>query len=325
GFYRVRYAPPLLEALLADLPAAKLTPLERHALASDAHAAALSGSAPLADLLGVIRALSGDDDPDVWTSLASSLVFLVRVATGTQTEPLATALVREVAGPALTRVGWEPGEGESDRTATLRAVLVGLLGGAGRDPDVRSRARELFEAWLADRSSVPPDLVDPVLHTTARLGDPSDYDRILERFRSATTPQEEVTTLAALSSVEDTALFARTIELYLSEEVRTQNAPLVLSAALRSVAGGRLAWGAVKQRWDEINDRYPSNSISRLLSGLAAQADPVLAADARAFLGEHPIPQGAKQIAQILETMDVNARFLSAVGPTLPEALSGPG
>jgi len=321
GFYRVRYSAGLLQALLGDLAAAKLTPLERHALAGDTHAAVVSGQAPVSDLLKVIRALSGDDDPDVWTSLATSLAFLVRVATGTVAEQLATALVREVAGPALARVTWEPAEEEGDRTATLRAVLVGLLGGPGHDPEVRAKAKALFDAWLADRSSVPADLVDPVLHTTARVSDPADYERILDRFHAAATPQEEVRTLAALSSVEDPALFARTVELYLSDDVRTQNAPLVLAGALRSVAGGPLAWDAVKRGWDEINERYPSNSISRLLSGLAAQADPALASDARAFLAEHPIPQGAKQIAQTLETMDVNARFVTEVGPTLADAL----
>jgi len=321
GFYRVRYAPALLAALLGDLAAAKLTPLERHALASDTHAAMLAGMAPVADLLEVIRALAGDDDPDVWTSLASCLAFLVRVAHGTEAEDLATALVREVARPALGRVGWDPVEGEGARTATLRGVLVALLGGPGQDPEVRARAKALFECWLADRASVPPDLVDPVLHTTGRLSDPADYDRILQRFRSAATPQEEVSTLVALSSVEDPALFARTVELYLSSEVRTQNAPQALAVALRSVVGGALAWESVTQHWAEINERYPSNSISRLLSGLAAQASPALAADARAFLIDHPIPQGAKQVAQTLETMDVNARFLTEVGSTLPDAL----
>jgi hypothetical protein len=200
-------------------------------------------------------------------------------------------------------------------------VLVGLLGLTGRDPRVRAKAKELFEAWLVDRSSIPPDLVDPVLHTTARLGDPADYERILDRFRNAATPQEELRALAALSSVEDPALFTRTIELYLSTEVRTQNAPLVLAAGLRSAVGGREAWEVVRRRWVEVNVRYPSNTISRLLSGLAGQADAQLAADARGFLSEHPLPQGAKQVAQTLETMDVNARFATEVGPTLADAL----
>jgi puromycin-sensitive aminopeptidase len=321
GFYRVRYASGLLRALLDDLASAGLTPLERHELVSDAHAAVLSGQAPVTDLLEVIRALAGDDDPDVWTALASSLSFLARVARGGEAEPLVAALVREVAGPALSRLGWEPAEGEGDRAAALRGVLVALLGGAGADADVRARAKGLFEAWLADRSSVPPDLVGAVLQITARLADAADYERILDRFRHAATPQEEVRALAALSAVEDATLFTRTVELYLSTDVRTQNAPLVLAAALRSVVGGREAWETVRRRWVEVNERYPSNTISRLLEGLAAQADPVLAADARAFLSEHPLPQGAKQVAQILETMDVNARFATQVGPTLADAL----
>ncbi|MEO5678132.1 MAG: M1 family metallopeptidase, partial [Acidimicrobiales bacterium] len=242
GFYRVRYSSGLLQSLLADLPVAALTPLERHTLASDTHAAVLSVQAPVADLVEVIRALAADEDPDVWSALSSSMSFLARVARGGEAEPLVAALVREVAGPALARLGWEPAPGEGDRTLALRAVLVGLLGGAGQDGEVRARAKALFEAWVADRSAVPPDLIDPVLHTTARLGDPADYERILERFRAAATPQEELSTLVALASVEDPGLFARTLELYLSPEMRTQNAPHALSVALRSAVGGRLAW-----------------------------------------------------------------------------------
>jgi len=321
GFYRVRYASGLLRALLDDLASARLSPLERHGLVNDAHAAMLSGQAPVTDLLEVVRALAGDDDPDVWTALAASLSLLARVARGSEAEPLLAALVGEVAGPALGRLGWEPVEGESDRSAALRGVLISLLANAGRDAVTQSRAKTLFDAWLVDRSSVPPDLVGPVLHTVARLGDPADYERILERFRAAATPQEEVRALAALSSVEDPELFARTIELYLSTEMRTQNAPMVLAAALGSAVGGRAAWEAVRSRWVEINERYPSNTLSRLLEGLAAQVDPGLAADARAFLSEHPLPQGAKQVAQTLETMDVKVRFATEVGPTLADAL----
>jgi puromycin-sensitive aminopeptidase len=321
GFYRVRYAPSLLQSLVDNLASAQLSALERHALASDTHAAVLSGHVPVTELVKVLRALASDDDPDVWTGLASSLSFLSRVARGGQAEPLVAALVRTVAGPALTRLGWEPVANEGDRTAALRGVLVGLLGGVGCDSDVRSQLKVLFETWLVDRSALPPDLVSPMLQIIARMGDRADYDRTLARFRSATTPQEEIRTLAALSAVEDIGLLARTVELYLSTEVRTQNAPLVLSAALANVVGGRHVWETVVRRWDEINERFPSNMISRLLQGLAAQADPVLAADARSFLSQHPIPQGAKQVGQILETMDVNARFATEVGPTLADTL----
>jgi len=321
GFFRVRYASGLLQALLDDLASAGLTPLERHALVSDAHAAVLSGQAPLSDLLEVVRALAGDDDPDVWSALASSLNLLSRVARGGATEPLVAALVREVARPALGRLGWEPSSGESDRSGALRGVLIALLGGTGNDPEVQVRAKALFEDWLVDRTSVPPDLVGPVLQTTARLGDPADYERILDRYRHATTPQEEVRALAALASVEDPALFTRTVELYLSTEIRSQNAPMVLAAALASAVGGRVAWEAIRQHWVEINERYPSNTITRLIEGLAAQVDPLLASEARAFLNEHPLPQGAKQVAQVLETMDVKARFATDTGPTLADAL----
>ena len=46
------------------------------------------------------------------------------------------------------------------------------------------------------------------------------------------------------------------------------------------------------ERWDEMNERFPSNSIVRMLSGIRSVNDPALAADVEAFIAEHPVPQG---------------------------------
>ena len=75
-----------------------------------------------------------------------------------------------------------------------------------------------------------------------------------------------------------------------------------------------LAWARVRERWDEINERFPSNSIVRMLDGIRAVADPTLAADVEAFLAEHPVPQAKQTVAQHLERMQVTVALARARG-----------
>lgn len=317
GFYRTGYSSSLLRSLLDNLADAGLAPLERFVLVSDTWAGVRAGLAPVSDFVEVSRALAGDDDPDVWSAMSEGLTRLYRIAPDDEGRAAVARLVVEIAGPALERVGWEAAPEESNRTSTLRGVLVTLLGDAGEDAATLDRSRLLLDRYLDDRASVHPDLVRAVLATAARHADGATFDAIATRFRAAATPQEEIRFLAALGLVLDPALFARTVDLYLSDEVKTQDAALVIAGALGNRANGAAAWAAVRARWDELNRRLPTNSISRLVGGLAHQADPALAADARAFLSEHPVPQGAKQVEQTLESMDANVGLAERVGPAL--------
>jgi hypothetical protein len=68
-------------------------------------------------------------------------------------------------------------------------------------------------------------------------------------------------------------------------------------------------------------DRFPDNSIPRMVEGLSAQASPERAAEAKAFFASHPVPQGELQVRQTLEHMEINAAFAEAHGSELAAAL----
>ena len=91
--------------------------------------------------------------------------------------------------------------------------------------------------------------------------------------------------------------------------MRTQNAPFLIGSCIANRDNGALAWRLVHERWDEMNERFPSNSIVRMLSGIRSVNDPALAAAIEAFLAEHPVPQGEKSLQQHLERMRVSVRL----------------
>ena len=319
GFYRVRYDDALRRRLEANLD--RLDALERLCLVNDTWAAVLAAEAGAEELLELAELLAGDDDPSVWDVVLDALLNLDRIVAAPD-RPALQAFLRRLAGPALGRLGWTPGEGEDERRSRLRASLIRALGVLGADPDVRSRAAEVHARAVADPSSVDADVAGAVVAVVAAGGGPDEYEAFLARHRAAATPQEEVRYLYALAGFEDEALVARTLQLVFSD-VRAQNAPFVLSLLLANQAGGSAVWEVVKARWDELRRRLPENLHERALGGTLALSTPELAADVRDFLESHPLAGRERTVAQILEKLDVAVALRAREAPRLGALLRG--
>jgi puromycin-sensitive aminopeptidase len=320
GFYRVRYAGDLLRNLVTN-PASELTPLERVGLVSDTWASVLAGASPVVDFFELVRSMGDDDDPDVWTVILSPLSFLDRVVTDDD-RPRLQSFVRALAGPAFGRLGWEPGASDSERTGTLRATLLQSLGTVGADPDVRAEAARRHTAYLEDRTALSADLVDAVVAVVANAGGEGEYTQLLDRFRHPSTPQEEVRYLTSLARFQVVPLLRRTLDLCLSGEVRTQNAPYTIGSVLTNRVGGKLAFEFLRDHWDEVHERFPDNSIPRMLEGIAVQASAELASEVHSFLADHPV-KAQLLVKQILERLDVNVALAEREGAQLGSALEG--
>ena len=315
GFYRVRYAPDLLAALLTHAQS-DLSPIERYGLVDDAWAAVLAGQTSSVDFLRMLDAFTDETDLSVWQRIVGCLHALDRLVDAEHR----AAFQRHVGaliGPAATRLGPEPGSDESDRDRALRGVLFEALGVLGGDAEVAATAR----AVLADTRSTDPAMVAAAVNVVAATGDDADFESFLARFREAATPQEEMRYLNALADFDDPDLMRRLLGMTI-DEIRTQNAPLLLRRALTNRNQGALAWYFVAAEWDTINERFPSNSIARLLEGVRSLSGPDVAPEVFVFFETHEVPQGDKILAQHLERLEVNvalrAREADALNAALP-------
>ncbi len=320
GFYRVRYGPSLLAALTAS-ELAGIAPLERIGLLGDTWAAVLGGQAPISDWLGLVEALEGEDDPDVWGAALAPLALLEVVASDTQL-PALQAFARRIAAPAFARLGWDAEPGEPDRAAICRARLLAVLGTVGADPAVRAEAVRRYEADRAGGSAVAPDLRASVVNVVAASGGADAWEAIRQRYATTTNPQEKVRYLYALAQASDPDLLARTLELCLSDAVRNQDAPFVVAMVLANRAGGEMAWDWVTANWDSLLGRYPANLLVRMLEGITALVDPDLASRVEEWLSSAEVPVGGPRIAQLLERMRINGAFAGSIGPGLGEELT---
>ncbi len=304
GFYRVAYAGPLRDELVATA-LERLDPAERFRLVDDTWASVLTGDATAADYLDLAEHLGLESEVGVWRALAGGLRSLDRIVEGDAADAY-RARVAALARGALDVVGLEPAVDEPPLTRELRGLLLVLGGGLGGDGRLVALARDIHAHLLAG-DSVDPDLGSGALSVIAAHGDADDHDLFVERFRAAETPQDEVRYLYALAHFGDPELFERTLDLAVSDQVRSQNAPYLLGMALANRANGPRAWALVRDRWDELVERFPSNSVVRMVGGVRALNQPAVVADVEAFFVDHEVPQAVMTLNQHLEKMRINA------------------
>ncbi len=303
GFFRVDYADRLRSRIDAEV-LASMTTLERYNLVDDAWSSTLGGRLSAVELLTLLDGFRDEPDHAVWQAVVIALRGLGRIV-GEEATPAFQGRVRSLVVPALERLG-EPSDDDSDLTSKLRGLLVGAAGVLGNDVGTQARCREWYDAARRDASAVDPELAAAATSVVASTGDAEMYDQMLERFRTGSTPQEQLRHLYALTEFDDEELLLRTCEFAMSDAVKTQNAPFLLAQAIGNRHHGAAAWAFVRDHWDEANERFPTNTIVRMASGVRLLNTPAAVDDVQSFFATHPIAQAAKTLEQILERQRVN-------------------
>jgi puromycin-sensitive aminopeptidase len=325
GVFRVGYENEHRLALAQHLP--ELSPLERANLLSDTWAVTLAGHSTLAEFVVLASQLGLEPDPAPWASVGSALVLANRIALGEHDDAVHGA-VAALLGPTYRHLGFDALPGEDDRTPSLRSLAINLMGTVGADPEVRAEAVRRFDASPIGGGSgpaIPADVESAILAVVAQLVRPGDYDALLERYRSASTPQEEMRSLGALASFPDVDLCLRTFDLALTE-VRTQNGSGVIAALLANRVGNQAVWTRITQNWDTILERFPKNAPPRILDTLPALcADADFALGAIAFLEAHPLASGPRRVTQSAERLTINVAFAARERPRLADSLRAAG
>ena len=310
GFYRVTYETELLDAL-SKRALDVLSPSERYGLVDDTWSSVLAGSIAAETHLSLITSLVAETDLAVWQRMLSSLEHLYSIADQRGRSRL-QILIRDLSSTALGVLGLEPLDNEPDLDRELRALLFASAGTTGADKSVRELAQRIFADNNAGKHT-EPNLTAAAIRVVAAAGSEHTHSELVALYREAPTPQLEVRYLMALLELEQVDLFKETLELFTSE-VRTQNAPYLLGAAMTHRNHGYLAWELVRDRWEELNGTFPQNSIPRMVGGIRSLSTPRVAAEIHSFFADRPIPQGQLTLAQHLEKLTVNVELRSREG-----------
>jgi aminopeptidase N len=260
---------------------------------------------------------SGERELVVWRSLLTRLRQVGRLADGPALDRL-RARTATLIGPTFAELGWDARPGEDPRRRQLRGSLIDMLGSFAKDPETIGRAREALHAGHTD-----PDIAAASVSVVASNGTDDDYEMFLRRTaESEGTPQEQLRHLYALGKFPSEDLALRTVRHATSDAVRKQNGPFVVRDALRNPEHGAAVWAYVRDHWDDVFDRFGGMLMTRLLEGVTWLIDDATVADVPTFLDTHPIPEGARIIAQHVERQRVHRALFDRDHDRLEAALS---
>ena len=321
GFYRFTIDDASLQALVGELQEA-LSPHERLLLLDNQWALLKAGMASIDQYLAVLDGYRSELDRAVVSMAAEQLNALSVHGVLDEIRPRFERFVAEYYAPQFELLGWEPRSGEAVDERLKRAAVIGALGGVARSSTVRAEARRRLERYLADRSSLDPNLASVVAGLAARDGDVDLYECYLERKRSAKTdPEEEQRFLLALTAFELPELIQRTLELALSTEVRAQDRTSVLAGLIGRRASRLMAWAFVRRQWERLVALMDPMLLQGLIRALGQLTPEPVATEVREFLAPRALEETRETIAQVTEQLAIDAAAYARLQPALATAL----
>ena len=316
GYYRTAASPATVRHLSDDM--LTLSPAERVALISDEWALVRSIRHDIGVFLDLASGLRQERTNAVFETLTAPFATIANYIAGPSARPKFRAWISSLLWPALNEIGMTPRPQDTDEIRSLRATLVGALGGTARDAKVLAKVRQLVVQELDKPHSIEPTLLNVLVPLAALEGNAALYDRYVARAKSATDPEERYRYLYALASFGDPTLVRRTVDLILGPDVRSQDAKLFVASLLASPDSRELAWELIRTRWSQLQKQTGEFSGNTVIVGaLAAFCDASAAKDIQSFFETNKVPDAERTLQQSLENIGSCSEFVAAQRPKL--------
>lgn len=305
GFYRSKLSAEQLHHV-GDNGPGDLSAVERFGLVDDMWALATALQLNVATYLDLLRGFHDEPSVAVWQRITGSLATIDHLlpadAADKRTEFVAIA--HSILRPALDRLGIEAQEDDTENTKEARSTIFEALATTGSDASLAAAAREIYAS-----SDPDPAMFAAAVNVIAATGSDDEFEVFLDKFTNAESPQDMQRYLYALADFPSAELGQRLAEMTLTDHIRSQNGPYVLLRLLSNHKAGWTVWQFIAANWDALLEKFPSNSVSRMLGGITAISKPEEALMVSQFLADHQIPQGKKVIDQHLERQGINTAF----------------
>lgn len=315
GYYRVQYTREMSESL-GKKAQSSMTPAERYQFLNDTWAFVEAGTMPVSQYMALTSYFRDETDPNVIELLVAQIATLDWFVKDSSRADFA-AFVRDRFSPMARRLGWEPKDDETELTQILRSHVLTAIGTYGQDRGTIAEARKFWDIYQEQPQDINPNLYEAIVAIMAYNGDRGVYDEMEALFKDAVTPEAKLRNLYGLAYFRDPDLQKRTLELALTDAVKTQDAPHVVLHLLKTTSGRDLGWSFVKQHWKDMESRYPVHLFPRIVSGAASFVSKTQSEDLEQFLASHPIKSGNRVAGKVIERVRSNVKINERSGDSL--------
>jgi tricorn protease interacting factor F2/3 len=313
GFYRVKYDEESLEKLGKLVEEKLISNLDRWSIHHDLAALVIANQYPLKHYLDFVRHYEEEDDYVVLSDILSFLNHLYVLLSGEKFWDEIKEFNHYFMRTVFQRLGWDPIKGEKATYALLRNSVLGSLGRLG-DQEIIDEAKSRF-SYLVKTKMLNPDLRSAVYSIISWTGDKRTYNQMIQLYRKAETQEEKLRWLGALSNFKDQKLLAKTLTFILTKDVRSQNLYAPIAKMITNPYGKELIWPWVRKNWKGLVKRFGVGNplLNRILGSVSVMAEIQKEKEVRKFFTRHHVPGTEMKLAQSLERIRINARFLESV------------
>jgi aminopeptidase N len=321
GFFRVRYAAPLFDALATRWPA--LPDGARLKLLADTSALVRADQASLARWLALVDRIEDEPRLALWDQLLSDFERFDRLSVGEPERPAFHRFVVRVVAPRFAHLGWDEQPDESSEARQLRGRLATALSRYG-DAATIAEGQRRFARWLAEPASLAPSLVNAVVASAGRHADLATYETLLALARRAPTSEERFRAYRAMATARDPALAERSMQLALDRDVPQ----IIRHELLASVARSdhlELAWSFARAHADALLADMKLFDGGRAFSAVVAKSASAATADELEAFARARLPDDALiEVRRAEDEIRTRARLKARLWPELAATVAGP-
>jgi puromycin-sensitive aminopeptidase len=318
GFYRTHYSPEMISRLMPPIEQRKLGASDRFGVVSDVFATIEAGLTPSTLGLELLEAMIREDNFVAWSGVSRALSTLMAMTSDDKVWNALEKFAGYLVAPNARRLGWDPKPGEVPFDTLMRSAVLTQAVRYGDQP-ITQKALVRFAEYVRG-GQLDPDVRNVVLYSAARHGSASDFEMMLDHYRSETSPQVKISLLSALGQFQDADLISRYLEFGLSPEVRPQDIYIIVATAFGNRLARELAWTWVKEHWGEFIRRYGAGGhmLERFpLVVASAFATRSMAAEFESFFSTRMHPAIKRPVAQALESIEVKASWYLRDGKSI--------
>jgi tricorn protease interacting factor F2/3 len=314
GFFVVDYPSQALDKLKDLVRQKKLSNIDRWGIQNDVFQLMIAGKKTLREYMNFVEAYSNEDDYLVAADIAEKLYFIYLITSRENFWPEIKEFNKAFLSRVFDRLGWQPKKNEKHTDALLRAQTIVYLGRVDSE-NVLEKSREMFQKFLKQPESLHPDLRSAVYNCVAWLGGRNTYKHLLKLYKQAQTHEEKRRLLIALAGFKEKNFLEKTLNFTLSAEVRSQDMFIPIVHVADNPYGQDIIWPWVKENWKELKNRLGESKtlLRRVVSSMELLSDFRVANDMKKFFEKNPTPGTEMAVAQTLENIRINARFLERI------------
>ena len=200
-------------------------------------------------------------------------------------------------GPAYKSLG-NPQSSDSDGKRELRAELLALVAGLGKDPEAIAEAKATTLHNLSDPAGLDPTFANAALPIASRNGDATLFDQLQKTSLESVNPQSRAVALRALEEFRDPSLEKRALDFAVSGQVRNQDAASFVAHELHTRDTQDLAWQYIQDNWTKVSAQFTTFSGASLVNSAGGFCSVDRADQVSTFFATHKVAASERALSR---------------------------